>query len=141
METNAIISVRSIQQYEDNPPETVELTTEGRIWEEGGKLCFSYQETELTGLNGTQTVFTLEPDCIVLERKGTVTSRMEFRVGEQHKSLYDSAGLGSLMITVGTTEIENHMELSGGSLRVVYSIEIEDTGIGTVAYEITVVRR
>ena len=141
MENNAMITVRSIQQYEDNPPETVELTTEGRIWDENGKICFSYQETELTGLSGTQTVFTLEQECIVLERKGNVTSRMEFRVGEHHKSLYDSTGLGSLMITVGTTEIENHMELTGGSLRVVYSIEIEDTGIGMVAYDITVIRR
>lgn len=141
MENNAMICVHSIQQYEDNPPETIELTTEGRIWEENGKLYFSYQESELTGLEGTQTVFALEPDCIVLERRGRITSRMEFRVGQSNKSLYDSAGLGSMMICVVTEQIENRMELSGGSLRVVYTIEIEDTGIGTVAYDITVTGR
>lgn len=141
MENNALIAVRSVQQYEDSFPELMELTTEGRIWEENGTLRFSYQESELTGLEGTLTTFTLEPDCIVLERKGSVSSRMEFRVGQMHKSLYDSKGLGSLLICVGTKEIENHMELSGGNLKVVYSIEIEDTGIGTVAYDITVTRR
>lgn len=138
MENNAIISVRSIQQYEGNAPDTIELTTEGRIWEEQGTVRFSYRETELTGLPGTQTTFTLEPDSVVLERRGTVTSRMEFRVGQTHKSLYNSAELGSLLVAVSTTEIESHMELGGGNLRVAYSIEIEDAGIGTIIYDITV---
>lgn len=141
MENNALISVRSVQQYEDNLPEIIELTSEGRIWEEDGTLHFSYSESELTGLAGTQTEFTIEADRVILERKGVVTSRMEFHVGQVHKSLYNSAGLGSLLITVSTTEIENHMELGGGTLRVTYAIEIEDAGLGTVGYDITVTRR
>lgn len=141
MENNALISVRSIQQYEGNPPDTIELMTEGRIWEENGTLCFSYQETELTGLADTQTDFRVEDGAVILERKGTVGSRMEFRVGEVHKSLYDTAGLGSLLITVRTTEIENNLDVNGGNLRVSYSIEIEDNGLGTVTYDITITRR
>lgn len=141
MENNAMISVRSMQQYEDNFPELIELTTEGRIWEENGMIRICYQESELTGLEGTQTVFTLEPDCIVLERTGSVSSRMEFREGQSHKSLYHSQGVGALMICVSTTEISNHMELGGGNLKVAYTIEIEDIGLGTVAYDITVTRR
>lgn len=141
MENNALITVRSIQQFMDNPPEYIDLTSEGRIWEEDGILHLSYMESALTGLEGTETVFSLEGDCVVLERRGTVTSRMEFRCGEFYKSMYHSADIGTLLITVGTTQIENNLELSGGMLRVLYSIDIEDAGQGTVAYEITVVRR
>lgn len=141
MKNNVLISVRSIQQYEGNQPEVIELTTEGYIWEQEGTVYLSYQETELTGLHGTQTTFAVESDCVVLERKGEVTSRMEFRAGETYKSLYNSFGLGSLLITVSTTEIENHLQTDGGNFRVAYLIEIENTGVGTVEYDITVTRR
>lgn len=141
MGNNAIINVRSVQSYEGNRPETIELTTEGRIWQQDGTVCFSYLESALTGLDGTVTTFFAETDRIVLERKGPVTSRMEFRQGQTHKSLYNSEGLGSLLITVCTTQIENDLTPDGGSLRVAYTIEIEDAGIGTVSYEITVTKK
>lgn len=141
MENNAIINVRSVQSFEGNRPEVIELTTEGRLWQQGGTVCFSYLESALTGLDGTVTTFCADGECIVLERKGPVTSRMEFRQGELHKSLYHSEGVGSFLITVGTTQIDNCLSADGGSLRVAYSIEIEDTGLGTVCYEITVTKK
>ncbi len=141
METNALINVRSVQSYEGNRPEVIELTSEGRIWEQDGTICFSYRESALTGLDGTVTTFCVDADTVALERKGGVISRMEFREGQTHKSLYDSSGLGSLLITVTTTQIENRLSVQGGTLRVAYSIEIEDAGLGTVCYEITVTRQ
>lgn len=141
MKTDVLINVRSVQSCEGNRPEVIELTTEGRLWEQDGAVCFSYRESPLTGLDGTETTFYAAADTVVLERKGGVTSRMEFREGQTHKSLYDSSGLGSLLITVTTTQIENRLSAEGGTLRVAYSIEIEDSGLGTVCYEITVTRQ
>lgn len=141
MDNNAIINVRSVQSYEGNRPETIELTSEGRLWQQDGAVCFSYCESALTGLDGTVTTFSVDADTVTLERKGSVTSRMEFRQGQTHRSLYTSDGLGSLLITVTTTQIENNLSADGGSLRVAYTIEIEDAGIGTVAYEITVTKQ
>ena len=132
MENNALITVRSIQTYEDNEPESIELMTEGIISEEDGTLFLRYMESALTGLDDTETVFTVNDDGIILERRGKVSSRMEFRLGQVHKSLYESFGLGALLITVSTTELDNRLTLSGGSLRVSYAIEIEDSGSGTV---------
>lgn len=141
METNALINVRSVQSYEGNRPEVIELTTEGRLWQRDGAICFSYRESALTGLDGTVTTFCADANSVVLERKGSVTSRMEFRQGQTHKSLYNSDGIGSLLITVCTTQIENRLSPDGGSLCVSYSIEIEDSGVGTVCYEITVTKQ
>ena len=58
MDKSVIISIRGTQTLDDNPPETVELITEGRLidcGEEGYTL--TYQESELTGLEGTLTTF------------------------------------------------------------------------------------
>lgn len=139
MENNVLITVRSIQTYEDNEPEVIELMTEGSLREEDGTVFLSYPESALTGLDGTQTVFAVNDDGIVLERRGKVSSRMEFRPGQVHKSLYESFGLGTLLITVCTTELENRLTPSGGSLHVSYTIEIEDSGSGTVSYDVTAV--
>ena len=141
MENNVLITVRSIQTYEDNAPETIELTTEGELREENGTLYLCYPESALTGLDGTQTVFAVSDDGVTLERRGKVSSRMEFRLGQVHKSLYEAFGLGTLLITVCTTELENRLTLCGGSLHVSYAIEIEETGSGTVTYDVTVVQK
>ena len=79
MDKSVIISIRGTQTLDDNPPETVELITEGRLigcGEEGYTL--TYQESELTGLEGTLTTFQVEPDCITLLRMGEFNSQMVF---------------------------------------------------------------
>lgn len=76
MDKSVIISIRGTQTLDDNPPETVELITEGRLidcGEEGYTL--TYQESELTGLEGTLTTFQVEPDCITLLRMGEFNSQ------------------------------------------------------------------
>lgn len=140
MENNAFITIRGTQNYRDNPEEVLELTTEGRLLFEDGVLSLSYEETELTGLKGTRTSFSVYPDKIILERTGAVKSRMEFVEGESHKSLYDVAQMGALLISVRTEKIENRLDENGGNLKVSYLIEIEDTGAGRIEYDILVTK-
>ena len=54
MENNVIISIRGKQSFEDQEPEIIELVTEGRLSLDGEDgYTLSYQESELTGLEGT----------------------------------------------------------------------------------------
>ncbi len=132
-EDNVLICVRGTQQYSGQEPDVVELTTTGCLYREGEKLILCYEESELTGLEGTVTRFEIEPERVVLSREGSLNSRMEFQVGLVNRSLYD-AGTGGLLLTICTIKLENHMEDSGGFLRVRYTVELEDTGRGEVEY-------
>ena len=60
MEKEVVISVKGIQTYEGTAPDAVELVTKGRMAQEGESYTLSYQESELTGLEGTRTTLRIE---------------------------------------------------------------------------------
>ena len=56
IEKNVILFVRGEQQFDQGEPEVTELMTEGAMTlEEDGEITLTYQETELTGMEGTTT--------------------------------------------------------------------------------------
>ena len=79
MDKSVIISIKGKQSYENVEDETIELVTEGLLAKEGeGAYTLSYQESELTGLEGTLTTFQIEDGRITLMRHGEVNSQMVF---------------------------------------------------------------
>ena len=138
MDKSVIISIRGTQTLDDNPPETVELITEGRLidcGEEGYTL--TYQESELTGLEGTLTTFRIAPDRITLLREGTINSEMIFEEGQKHFSLYETP-FGGLMLGVNTHRAKARIGEGGGSLSIRYALEADSQLIGENAFEIQV---
>ena len=82
MENNVIISIQGRQSYEQAEEETIELVTEGCLQPDGAEgYTLSYQESELTGLEGTLTTFQIERDRVTLLRMGRSTPRWCLRRG------------------------------------------------------------
>ncbi len=133
MACDFLLQVKGVQKYRDQEPDTIELTTEASLTGEDGVLYLRYAESELTGLRGTDTIFELHRNKVVLRRVGAVTSEMIFIPGQVHQSLYNSEE-GALLITVHTTAVEDEMSLAGGSLHVSYDITIEGLGMGKIDY-------
>ena len=132
-----LLDIKGVQKYHDLEPDVIELTTEASLTGEDGVLFLRYAESDLTGLRGTDTVFELYHDKVVLRRTGAVSSEMVFVPGEVHQSLYNTEE-GALLITVRTTAVEDEMTLTGGSLHVSYDITIEGVGMGRIDYWLTV---
>ena len=128
-----LLHVKGVQKYRGQEPDTIELTTEADLTGEDGVLYLRYAESELTGLKGTDTIFELHKDKVVLRRVGAVHSEMVFVTGQIHQSLYNTEE-GALLITIRTVAIEDEMTLSGGSLHVSYGITVEGLGSGTIDY-------
>ncbi|MBC5734207.1 DUF1934 domain-containing protein [Flavonifractor sp. DFI.6.63] len=138
MENNVIISIKGKQSYEDMEDETIELVTEGRLDPDGTEgYTLSYQESELTGLEGTLTTFQIEPERITLLRIGEVNSQMVFEQGRRHLSLYDTP-YGSLSVGVSTRKMHAELGLSGGSIEIDYAIEIDHAVAGQNLFQINV---
>ena len=90
MENNVIISIQGKQSFEAQGDDTIELVTEGCLEPDGDDgYTLSYQESELTGLEGTLTTFQIERDRVTLLRVGEVNSQMVFEEGRRHLSMYD----------------------------------------------------
>ena len=74
-----LLTIRSEQHYEDMEPDSIELMTEGTLTLTGeGGMVLSYQESELTGLEGTTTAFEIRGAQVILTRTGSVNSQMVF---------------------------------------------------------------
>ena len=137
MEKDVIISIRGTQDYSGTDPDTMELVTEGKLAVQDGALCLSCEESELTGMEGTTTVFQVEPEKVTLLRLGSVQSEMVFEEGRRHMSLY-STPYGNMEIGVRARRLNSTLELTGGRLEIDYDIEINHMLAGQSLFRIDV---
>ncbi len=137
MSRPVILRIDSLQQTPDGEPERTRLTTAGTLETDGEAVVLTYEESALTGLEGTVTSFRVEPTRAVLERRGTLESRMVFQPGVEDCSLYDM-GFGALMIRVRGVELRSDLSPDGGTLEIRYEVVIEEEAAGSVAYRIEV---
>ena len=90
MGKEVVISIKGIQKYEGALPDVVELVTEGRLAREGDSYTLSYQESELTGLEGTLTTIQVDGGQVTLLRVGEFNSQLVFQEGRRHLSVYNT---------------------------------------------------
>lgn len=144
IETRALpvlLTIRSEQHFEGMEPDGVELMTEGTLTPTGeGGLLLSYQETALTGLEGTTTTFEVRGPQVILSRTGSVNSQMVFEEGKQHTSLYETP-FGELAIDIQTSRLRHSLTEQGGLMDLRYSISVEHSATGRNAFKICVRRK
>ena len=137
MKKEVLLTIRGQQSYAEQEPEMVDLVTEGTLEsvENGWKL--TYEESDLTGLKGVTTSFLLEPAKVTLSRKGPLSSQMVFQEGVLHESLYQME-FGALMITVCANQVRYDINENGGTIDLIYAIEIEQSAAGHIAYHLDI---
>ena len=132
-----IISVEGTQKFIGEEMQKVSIVTDGTMKTEGDTVYLSYEESEMTGMQGTVTTFTVKKDHVILTRTGSVESRMVFEKGRKDVSLYD-VGFGALTIGVQARRVRNELGPEGGRLEISYGIEIEDQVRGINSFLIDV---
>ena len=132
-----VLHVQGVQRYQDQEPEIIELTTEGTMERQKEVWELSYEESDLTGLAGVTTAFRVGPRGVVLKRTGKIQNQMIFMEGRRHESLYQ-IDIGALMIAVRATSVKSALTEQGGTVDIIYNIEIEDTAMGTMEYHLTI---
>ena len=113
----------------------------GRMAEKNGTNYVFYEESEVTGLEGTKTTIKWNDERIIILRSGTLDHRQEFSQGLVDKSLYQTPYLKIPLETatkylytgfrkgVWNLEIEYSLSHSGqpyGDMKILIEIE-EDT--------------
>ena len=138
MERNVIISIQGKQSFPQSEPEIIELVTEGKLEDRGeAGILLSYQESEVTGLEGTLTTIQVEPRRVTLMRTGTVNSQMVFEEGRRHQSLYNTP-YGTLEIGLHTRKIRASLDHRGGDVTIYYALEIDHGEAGRNMFRINV---
>lgn len=132
------LSILGKQYYEGQDPDTIELLTDGTMELRGDVWEISYEESELTGLEGVTSTFRVGPRGITLRRSGRLQSQMIFQQGKRHESLYQM-DVGALLISVCANSIRYDLDaVKGGKVDLTYGIQIEQAASGTVEYHLDV---
>ena len=137
MEKEVVISIKGMQKYDGTPPDVIELITEGRLARDGESYTLSYQESELTGLEGTLTTIQVDGEQVTLMRVGEFNSQLVFQEGRRHLSMYNTP-YGAMTIGVNTRHLLARLTDQGGDIEVDYSVEVDHALAGRNIFRINV---
>lgn len=139
MAENVIISIKGSQFFDRQEPDSMELVTAGTLEQDGEGYTLSYEESALTGLEGTTTVFRVRGGQVTLVREGEVNSLMVFEEGQRHLSMYDTP-YGALSIGINTRRMKAELTPQGGDIEIQYAIEVDHALTGLNLFQIHVSR-
>lgn len=99
------LHIRSSQTDSQGTVDSTEFYTEGKYYQKQDNRYISYEESEVSGMEGTTTILELGREDAVLERSGAICSRMIFRPGCETKSKY-ATGYGDFELIIQTQKLD-----------------------------------
>ncbi len=123
MMKDVFISIKGVQGIDDNT-DTVELMTDGRFGYKDGEFYISYDEGQMldSGEKVLTQIFLKSDDSLVLQRKGSINSKMLIEKGNRNTCFY-STPHGDLVIGIFGEYIEHNLTEKGGDIKLKYTID------------------
>lgn len=123
MENNVHIRIKTYQETFDGPDdEPIELETFGKYGTINGNYFLIYEESEMTGFEGTTTTIKAGDGFVTVTRKGKYNMQMRYELGERNLCLYQTP-YGETAVQINTKKIDRDLGSDGGRLRVDYTID------------------
>lgn len=121
MKNNAVIHVLSKQS--DKKEDAIEVVTPGSFYKKDNFFYAIYDETELSGMEGTTTTLKISSDKFSLIRMGNTIARMDFQKSKENVSLYDTP-YGTLELKIKTKDLNINIDENGGDVFIDYNMSI-----------------
>ena len=115
----AIISICSTQDFGEK--EKIEVVTVGEFSINGDEFIATYDETEISGMEGTKTTLKIKGNKVVLHREGTTSTKMEFQKNNTQVALYNTP-YGMLELKTSTKELDLDVDEKGGNISIKYHL-------------------
>jgi len=129
------LSIEGVQESDGEEPSKIVLMTGGKLESEQGKITLSYDESETTGMDGTETRVIIEGKRVILAREGAVTTHMVFEEGQNHISLYQTPH-GALTVSVFASEVHTALEDEKGDIMVDYALHIDNEQVSRNTFKV-----
>ncbi|MBA5851465.1 DUF1934 domain-containing protein [Clostridium sp. cel8] len=120
MSKKAVISVVSTRENEDD---TIEVVTPGSFYKKDNSYYAKYKETEISGMEGTDTTFKIDKDTFSLMRVGTTNTSMDFNKKRNTISVYDTP-YGIIELKIKTNKLDINVDETGGNIFIDYNLSI-----------------
>ncbi len=110
---------------EEEPEGPIEMFSEGELYITDERVIIAYDESELTGMEGSHTQVRFERSCpqlVTMMRSGSVNTILVFEKGKRHICTYQTEFM-PFEICVFTKEVRNTL-LENGRIELDYIVEI-----------------
>ena len=114
------------------------MMTAARLYRRRDKYYITYDESEITGLEGTHTMLKIDNGAVSMTRTGSCPSEMLFLENQRHVGLYHTNFGTTLTISTRTSRILNNITEDGGLLAIDYTIEVDQNLAGRHRFEMVV---
>ena len=118
----SVITICSSQSHD--PEGKIEVTTVGEFIKNESGYKAVYEETEISGMEGTTTTVKINDNVVTLIREGTTSTTMEFKKNSSSVVLYNTP-YGMMEFKVTTKQIKIDIDENGGDIFIEYSLGIE----------------
>ncbi|MBQ6893057.1 MAG: DUF1934 domain-containing protein [Clostridia bacterium] len=112
--------------FDDEKGETTTLTTECTVADKGARIEIEYEESEITGMEGSKTKVFFDksnPSLVSILREGAVSTALVFEEGRRHLCIYETPYF-PIELCVDTLSLENSLSYNGGSMKAEYLVEM-----------------
>jgi uncharacterized beta-barrel protein YwiB (DUF1934 family) len=129
MAKKVLITVAAVQQTEEGDESTITLVTEGKYYKKNNAYYLLYEESAISGMEGTTTSIKAEAGRVVLNRMGTLQFRQVFEMGQPYRGVYLTS-TGFFDVQVLPSRVTVDLDSSGGSIQLEYDIEVDNQRLG-----------
>ncbi len=135
-----LVKIKGVQGL-DGEQDIIELSTEGTLRFFEDEYIITYSEDQTVEGSKTKTQLTVKGDnSVILERRGDLNSRLVITEGERNNCLY-AIPQGSLSLGIYGKEVKSNLTECGGTVKMVYAIDINLEPLSENTVEITVEER
>lgn len=122
--SSAAIRVKSVIKQDGEADHNVEITTLGKVYLKDGVIFVFYDESEISGMQGTKTMLKINKDIVQMSRSGANVSKLTFEPGKNHESNYGTP-YGEFVMETTTKSIDIDVDDSlVGNIRISYHLKI-----------------
>lgn len=129
MKKDVWLSITSTQRFEGCDVDKIDLVTAATLYQRRGKYFIVYDESELTGMEGSRTTVKLGGKEASVVRSGSCPSELLFAENERHVGLYQTP-YGTITISTHTSNLQSTVSMNGGQLVIDYTLEVDHSLVG-----------
>ena len=113
---NITLKIKGSYVYDEaHEEDQIELITEGKMYVKGDVIYLTYDESQLSGMDGCKTRLKLDGDSVSMTRKGSavgIDTELRFEKGKRFSGYYDTP-YGPMEMEVLTNELLSTVSAEG----------------------------
>ena len=134
---NVVVTIVGTQHNAQGEESRIELITAGNYYEKNDVQYIIYNDSEVSGLEGTKTMIKVYDDYVMLVRMGSVNHQQEFRLGTKSHSTYVTPYV-NMDMGILTQNIELTLGNPAKNVYIRYELEINEQWQSTNTLSISV---